>query len=290
MARAPEAQPWLRANHGHVADASHHVAQLLREYAEGDLDHLEFEFRLGRWSDSGAFVPDVGPQLFDRLIGPSVSGKCHSAHGPPMFGVECPQSDYWYLQTVDGVRRELRTRVHYDHAALNIGSETIYKEALGRVDVRVSGSNWGIRFDAKREVPVPAVESFGIAVPTTRCSIASKSTAVLVSRQHGDRPMWRLEASRRWDGATRSDAERSAAAGDGAHTVEIEYIGGAEALQSCGAAYVACSGLLKALRILGCDGAPCELHRVVAGAPSSDRKENRGLEAKHAAGARDSAE
>lgn len=262
-----ESHGWLRENHPNMAEAAHHIAQLLREYAESSDEQLEFEFRLGRWTAGSAFAPGVGQVLYERLIGRSSTGCTPSGHsGAPLFGIELPQTDYWYMQTVDETERELRTRVVYDHANLDIVSDTIYKTPLGRVDIKIGDSPWGIRFDAKREVAVAIDTRYKITVPTTRCSVSSKSVAVLVSQRNGGRPMWKIEATRRWDGTTRSEAEQRAVSGEACvYGVEIEYVGGKEAMETCGAAYIACSGLLKALSILGCEDAMCNPHRVTDG-------------------------
>lgn len=259
-----ETHGWLCKYHPHVAEVTNHIAQLLREYAESDDGQLEFEFRLGRWTTGSAFVPDVGQVLYERLIGRSSAGCSTSGHpGAPLFCIETPQTDYWYMQTVGDTERELRTRVTYDHANLDIITNTIYKQPLGRVDIKIGDIPWGIRFDAKREVAMDIETRYNTVVPTTRCCISSKCVAVIVSQRNDGRAMWKIEATRRWDGATRSEAERKAVSGEPCvYGVEIEYVGGKAAMETCGAAYVACSGLLKALSILGREDAVCRLHRV----------------------------
>lgn len=249
----PEEVPqWVAHNHPNIAAVVFPLAQLLR--ANADAPNCELEFRLLVADPDGRLSANVRFEAQDALLRrcadeqPAGAGVCV---GGLRFSPWCEHADYFHDDT--------RTRVEYNSDSYAVTAASIRKRRLGRVDVECG--DWVVRLDAKQETPVPAAE-LPDAAHTSRVCLAHRCSAVCAASDGGP-PMWRYDCTQTWAAATRGAAEEAQSGGSAPqYHIEIEYIGGAERLQQLGADYVACSGLLKALDVVGCASAPCRTRRA----------------------------
>jgi len=260
MAELPE---WVRRNHPNIVDVVHSLAQLLRSNVEAA---AEVEFRLLRCAGAAEnrWSSDIGFEAQDSFL--SRCSDKSNATGGLVFGPWQDMTDYFY--TIEG-GAQCRTRVLYDLADFKVVPETVQKTLLERCDVKVGAECWALRLDAKEETAVPA-DALPRAVEPTRVALSQRCSALCPCSDGGD-PLWRYDATLTWSATTRTEAEARQHSEGPVYQLELEYIGGGERLRQLGAVYVACSGLLKLLDVVGALRAPCSLRSSAASAPEPAR-------------------
>ena len=239
---------WVGTNYPSLAPTIHALAQLLRSACF--TNHSEFELRLGT-DNAGHFISDVGFAVHDDLL-----RQCSSNTSGQLVFQDWVQHVNYYF-TVNGT--QLRTRTIPDPSTLELHSTCIHKLRKERVEVRCTGTPWRVRADLSVEEPV-SPETLPDTVLPDRVSLVHRSSGTYQGSQD-QAPSWRYDLSVTWSGRTRAEAESNQRRSDlvPEYMVELEYIGGPEAVARCGAEYVACSGLLKILDVIGMAGASCSV-------------------------------
>jgi hypothetical protein len=246
---AEEPPEWLTQNYPGLAKVTMAVTECLRK-SVSDPAH-ELEIRLGRVSDR--FNPDCEFELIDQFM-----NKCGGTkRGTLTFTPWVEHVDYFYLFDQDTVR----SRVEYDSDTCEVSTTTTKKQLVTRHGLRCAASEWNLRVDLSAEQVIQASKLPKLVHPTRVC-ISHRCSANAVCK-HGDtdEPIWRYDITMRWDAATRTAAEAKQRNTETppAHVIELEYVGGAQAIERHGAVYIACSGLLKALDIVNMTGTQLEL-------------------------------
>lgn len=239
---------WVRTNYPSLEPTIHALAQLLRSACF--TNHSEFELRLGM-DNAGQFMSDVGFAVHDDLL-----RQCsNNASGQLVFEDWVQHINYYF--TVNGA--QLRTRAVPDPSTLELCSACVHKTRKERVEVRCTGTPWRVRADLSVEDPVSPEALPDAILPDRVCLVHRSSGVYQGSRDLA--PSWRYDLSVTWSGRTRTEAESNQRNSEVVpeYMVELEYVGGPDAVARCGAEYVACSGLLKVLDIIGMAGAPCNV-------------------------------
>lgn len=235
--------PWME-NYPGLAPVVHRIAQLLRDAVEHD--DAEFEFRLMRsvptWSSNTDGV-------YDEFV-----SRCHNARTENglSFGEWAEHTDFFYTHR----DRYLRSRVTYDGNTYNVKSVTSTKESIGRVDVVVGDSPWGVRVDARREIEVEK-DYVPDAVLPSRVCMSTRCSALWPTQS----PVWRYDVTLQYSGDSRLEAEHNQRDGtvSPVAVVEVEFVGTREYVRSHGAVQTVVSGLLKVLDIVGCQASTCHI-------------------------------
>ena len=234
---------WM-ANYPGLRAVVHPIAQLLRDAVQHD--DAEFELRLMRslpkWSsNTGGAYSEFMSRCHDARTGNGLS-----------FGEWAEHTDFFY--THDG--RLMRSRVTYDGNTYDVQTVTSTKETLGRVDMVVADSPWGIRADARREInvadaDVPAVVLASRVCMSTRCSGVWPPSS----------PVWQYDVTLQYGGDSRLAAERNQRDENvpPVAVIELEFIGSSDYVRAHGAVQAVVSALLKVLDIVGCQGSECRL-------------------------------
>lgn len=246
--RSPAAKlPVWMDNYPGLVGVVHPIAQLLRDAMEHD--DAEFEFRLMRtlpeWSSN---TDNVYSEFLSRC------NDARTGNGLS-FGGWAEHTDFCFNHN----DCSMRSRVTYDANTYDVRTSTTTKEPIGRVDIVVADSPWGIRVDARREVEVKNTDVPDVVLPTrvsmnTRCS----------GEWPPSNPVWRYDITLQYSGDNRLDAERNQRDGSVAAVavIELEFVGTSEYVRTHGAVRAVVSGLLKVLDIVGCQGSECRVRGV----------------------------
>jgi hypothetical protein len=238
----PERPPrWLESNHPGLCGAVLPLAGLLRRYSEAP-ENAELEFRLGI-RRGGRVSADVGFSASDEFLQRCGSGG-DCAEAPLCFSEWREHMDYYYR--LEGGTR-VRTRVSYDSDKCTVGTVTVCKELCERIELTCG--DWCVRCDHSTERPVPEAEVPDFIKPE-HVALASRAVA-----RYGP---WRYDVTMRWDAESRTAVEalQRSSESEPQYLVEIEFVGSREDVERHGACYLMCSGLLKALDVVGCTGVP----------------------------------
>ena len=241
---ATEAPPeWLVTRYPSLVDATMHLARVVRSAAS--TPHAEVELRLGHpgtpWRSDCTF------EVIDRFL-----TRCSDGGRSDALQFDGWREHVDYFHT-DSAGAGLRSRVTFDSDDCTVHTHTVRKERVERATAHVDQSDWDVRMDACIEHPVDATTLPDLVSPTRVC-IAHRCSALSSSaRSPQTGPIWRYDVTMRWEAATRTQAEALQRGGQAApvHTVELEYVGGIQGVESLGAVYIACSGLLKLLDVIG---------------------------------------
>ena len=129
-------------NHPGLRAVVHPVSQLLRDAVE----HADAEFEVRLMRTKPRWSSDTGETYLDFLSRCSDAGTSNAL----AFGDWAEHTDFFYES--DG--QPVRSRVQYDGDAYDVRTTTTTTQRLGRVDLNVADSPWGLRVDARRETEV----------------------------------------------------------------------------------------------------------------------------------------
>lgn len=225
---------------------------MLRRLCENDNNHgePELELRLGKPDASGAgFDPDVGFDHCDEFL-----QRCGSrVPGGVVFTEWIEYTDY---HSADPSGAPMRTRARYDADECRVIPQTVRKERLERAEF--TANQWLVRCDRALETTVPPNDVPALLHPksVTCCQRCS----ALPTCSKWQTPLWRYDVTTRWHGDSAQAVEEQRKAGNSApvYVVELEYVGGAAALEGLGAVYIATAGLLQLLDVVNAANGPCD--------------------------------
>ena len=200
-----------------VWSAAMTLDQCVRKY-RGLGAPAELEVRVGRRSEDGTFVPGLPPEEFEQLLQEMRDTNMRDS------GQWTEHVDYYYR--VDGVGT-VRTRVHYDSAAMAIRVEHTTKTRLHTVTLS-SIHGHALRVSLSTEEPVaPEVVPQSCRPHLVRLQQRRSFADV---REGGC--VWRYEMSKVWTGDSRMDAERKQHLETPVYETECELVDGDEAARA----------------------------------------------------------
>jgi hypothetical protein len=230
-----------------IVPVVHPIAQLLRDAVEHE--DAEFELRLMRtlpkWSaNTNGVYSEFMSRCNDTRPGNGLSFSGWAEH-----------TDFFFTHN----DRPMRSRVTYDGNTYDVQTTTSTKEPIGRVDLFVADSPWGIRVDARREVNVENTDVPDVVLPTRVC-MSTRCSGVWPP----SKPVWRYDVTLQYSGDSRLDAERNQrdASVPPVAVIELEFTGTENYVRTHGAVRAVVSGLLKVLDIVGCQGSECRIRDV----------------------------